>query len=119
MSQALDPKTMIIFLLTAFLGGMAAYIISVVRNAEPAAPSTEIALCSDEPGINDQVNKIAFKALDEALEKQIGNLFLVWMKDNSGQPARAGVGVKTAALAYVHARTSILAWNIPPCKGTP
>ena len=81
----------------------------------PAAPSKQIALCSDEPGINDRINEIAFRALDHSLEQQIGSLFLVWMKDDTEQPARAATGVKRAALAYVHARQAILDLNIPPC----
>ena len=86
----------------------------------PAAPSREIALCSDESGINNQVNEIAFRALDKSLEQQISNLFIVWMKDDTGQPARAVVGVKQAVFAYIHARQGILDWNVPPCtKGTP
>lgn len=114
-ANSLTPRaTLTILLLTAFLGGMAAYIISVVRHADPA-PSRQVALCSDEPGINNQINEIAFKALDDALRQQIQNLFTVWMKDDAGQPARAAVGVKQSALAYIHARQAIINWNVPSC----
>ena len=80
-----------------------------------AAPSRQIALCSDEPDINNRINIIAFEALDNALRDQIGRLFSTWMKDDTGQPERAATGVKQSAVAYVHARKAILDWNIPRC----
>ena len=99
------------------IGLIGAVIIILLGGAVPGpAPSKEIAVCSDEPHINDEVNKIAFQALDEALRQQIENLFLTWMKDASGQPARAAVGVRSAIFAYVHAKAAILEWNIPLCK---
>ena len=100
-------------LVVAFVGVLLILFMGAVPGP---APSKEVALCSDEPHINDQVNKIAFEALDNALRDQIQRLFSTWMSDNSGQPARAAVGVRNAAFAYVHARTAILEWNIPPCK---
>lgn len=85
------------------------------RYQSAAAPSKQIALCSDEPDINNRINIIAFEALDNALRDQIGRLFSTWMKDDTGQPERAATGVKQSAVAYVHARKAILEWNIPPC----
>lgn len=109
------PKSGVLLGTILGLGLLGVLIIILFGGAAP--PSREIALCSDEPGINEKINEMAFQALDEALKEQIGRLFTTWMKDDSGQPARAAVGVKQAAYAYVHARQAILDWNIPPCKG--
>ena len=114
----MSVRVLIAGLIAAFLGGMTAYIISVVHNAQPAP--TEIALCSDEPGINDKINQVAFEALEAALRIHIQNLFLVWMKDpNLSAAHRGGQGVKNGAIAYLHARKGILDWNIPPCTKEP
>ena len=83
----------------------------------PAAPATPVPMCSDEPGINDKLNEIAFEALESAYRGHIQNLFMVWMKDpNAAAGHRAGQGVKNGAVAYLHARKGILDWNIPTCE---
>lgn len=107
--------TFLIVLVILFALALFGYLGGRWEDASAAPASKQIALCSDEPGINDAINKIAFQALDDALRKQIENLFTTWMKDDSGQPERAATGVRRSALAYVHARQAILAWNIPPC----
>jgi len=43
------------------------------------------------------------EALDEAYKERVRHLFEVWMKDESGQPGRASVGVAQARRAYIHA----------------
>lgn len=108
--------TFVIVLAILFALALFGYLTGGWQDARAAPPSKQIALCSDEPGINDQINEIAFKALDDALRGQIERLFTTWMKDPSGQPERASIGVKQSALAYVHARAAILAWNIPRCS---
>jgi len=42
-------------------------------------------------------------ALDEAYQAQILHLFGVWMKDETGQPARATKGFQQARRAYIEA----------------
>lgn len=96
--------------------GLLAMAMSFRYRVDAAPPSKQIALCSDEAGINDKINELAFQALDDALRKQVENLFTTWMKDDSGQPERAATGVRRSALAYVHAREAILKWNIPSCS---
>jgi hypothetical protein len=41
------------------------------------------------------------QALDEAYDRQIRQLFLTWMKDEHGQPARAMTGAARARRAYI------------------
>ena len=40
------------------------------------------------------------EAVDNAYRDQIMHLFEIWMKDDTGQPARAIVGVRKASKAY-------------------
>lgn len=47
------------------------------------------------------------KAIDEAFHNQVVNVFAVWMKDATGQPARAVTGVANARKAYVAAKTRL------------
>jgi hypothetical protein len=41
------------------------------------------------------------QAADEALRTQIHQLFLIWLKDEAGQPQRAAVGARKARKAYI------------------
>ena len=41
------------------------------------------------------------EAVDEAYRQQLTHLFLVWMKDGSGQPDRAVTGARKARHAYI------------------
>jgi len=47
------------------------------------------------------------QALDEAYKERVRHLFEVWMKDESGQPGRAIVGVRQARRAYIEAMTKV------------
>jgi len=49
------------------------------------------------------LNDLDKQALDEAYKSRIHHLFEVWMKDETGQPERASVGVRQARRAYIHA----------------
>ena len=47
------------------------------------------------------------EALDEAYKSRVLHLFEVWMKDETGQPGRATVGVRQARRAYIEAMTKV------------
>jgi len=47
------------------------------------------------------------EALDEAYKSRVLHLFEVWMKDETGQPGRASVGVRQARRAYIEAMTKV------------
>ena len=72
-------------------------------------------VCSDDAEAREQVRKTTQSALTEALHNQVEHLFSIWMKDETGQPQRAATGVRQAAKGYLHARTQIAKWDIPPC----
>jgi hypothetical protein len=47
------------------------------------------------------------QALDEAYRDRIMHLFVVWMRDEQGQPGRALIGVQQARRAYILATMAI------------
>lgn len=47
------------------------------------------------------------EAIEAAYRAQAQNLFAVWMRDDSGQPARAKIGINRAKAAYVAALEEI------------
>lgn len=56
---------------------------------------------------DERIKIVLRQALDEALRLYVVNLFSVWMKDDTGQPARARVGVEKAIKAWCHAARAI------------
>lgn len=56
---------------------------------------------------DERLEQIEREALDEAYRGQIMHVFEVWMKDATGQPARALTGARNARRAYVDAMTEI------------
>jgi hypothetical protein len=59
----------------------------------------------------ERLKTVLNQALDEALRIHVVNLFSVWMKDDTGQPARARVGIEKAVYAWQHARKAIDGWE--------
>jgi hypothetical protein len=47
------------------------------------------------------------KGIDEAFQNQVVSVFGVWMKDSTGQPGRAIVGMLGARAAYAGARAKL------------
>ena len=111
----MSPKLTIALLLAAFLGGMAAYIISVVRNAEPAVPVKQECI---ELDTQDKIRKLYFQALDLAFVDRVQLLFDTWTKDPSAvklHPERAQVGMDHVIHAYVYAQQLGEKWSVPRC----
>jgi hypothetical protein len=54
-------------------------------------------------------------AVDDAFKDNIRHLFTGWLKDVTGQPARAGAGLQASIVAYQRARFDALKWAPPPC----
>src|SRR5262245_59979665 len=63
----------------------------------------ELPLCMDEK-TREQVRAVIIEALDHALQQHIENVFLVWLRDDRGQPGRARTGVEQGIRAYLQAR---------------
>jgi len=63
----------------------------------------------------EQMRIVMLNALDEALRAHVKNLFLVWLKDERNQPARAGIGLRQGIRAHQLSRRELIAWNPPEC----
>lgn len=88
----------IVILLLAFIAG---YILSVGQAGGAPAPKTT------REFINQPLSKYERKFLDldrgaieQAYLDQIKHLFEIWMRDDTGQPARAVTGAKQARKAF-------------------
>lgn len=89
----------------------------------PSTPPYELASetstpvpCTDEV-TRERIRGIMFDALDEALKNHITRLFEVWLKDDTGQPARASTGTRAGITAYLHARKQAETWSPMICAG--
>ena len=102
--------------------GLIGYFISAQKVAqdtyqlESAESKPEPPPCTDNTEFRDDARRIIHDGLNEALHNQVERLFEVWMKDPADQPRRARNGILNALRAYLHARTQVEMWDIPPCK---
>lgn len=65
----------------------------------------------------DHIRTVMLKAVDNALDDQVGNLFGNWVKEpTANQPKRAQNGTNNAIKAYITARALILAWEPAECS---
>ena len=101
--------------------GLLGYFLSAQQVAQQdqydlAASDAKPMPCSDIPDFRDNARKLVVVGIDDALRQQIENLFIVWMKDDTGQPGRASVGTINAVRSYLHAREQFAKWEIKPCK---
>ena len=60
--------------------------------------------------MREKLRGVLLTALDEALRDHVTNAFAVWMRDNTGQPARAAVGIRNGMRAYMRSRAFVLRW---------
>ena len=80
-----------------------------------ASAETHPELCVADEETKERLRGIMIEALDEGLREHIKNLYIVWMKDERGQPGRARVGVEAAIRAHQIGRKAALEWAPPRC----
>ena len=102
--------TSIALILTLF--GVA---IAAQRSDHPV-DSPKLVECAPDEATKARVRDIMVHGLDLALQDRVTTLFEIWMKDDSGQPDRARVGIEQGIDAYLHARKGFLKWDLPVCK---
>jgi len=90
--------------------------LSLFDLASAESTPVELAPCMDE-ATREQMKALMLEALDEALKSHIENVFLIWLKDERGQPGRARTGVQQGLKAYLAARRGVESWAPPPCAG--
>jgi hypothetical protein len=93
-----------------FMWAVVALAISVIIAycALSLVPEESAAIAEPPPSKWDaDINRLTQEALDEAYRNQLVHLFSVWMKDDTGQPARAVNGARQARHAYISVMVEI------------
>lgn len=67
------------------------------------------------PEQRDHIRAVMLKAVDNALDEQVGKLFANWVLDGTGQPKRAQTGTNNAIKAHIIARSNVIAWDPHEC----
>lgn len=96
-------------------GVVASILLSVVMlgaSAEQVPSPDEVCV---ENSIKERVRSIMLDGIDEAMRKHTIHMFEVWLKDPTGQPRRARIGMRAGVNAYIGARKAALEWNPPDC----
>jgi len=81
-----------------------------------ASAETKPELCMDEQ-TREEIRGLLLDGLRDALKAHIEHTYEVWLRDDTGQPARARNGVERGIRAYMLARKSTIDWSPPPCAG--
>lgn len=78
---------------------------------------SQVSVCVT-PEQRDHIRDVMLKAVDHALDEQVGNLFGNWVKDSQGQPKRAQTGLNNTLKAFVISRANVLAWDPAECTAS-
>jgi hypothetical protein len=73
-------------------------------------------MCVTDDETREKVRNIMLEAFDSTLKQHLSNMYLVWMRDETGQPERAALGARQGIAAYVRARETAMKWDPPHCK---
>jgi hypothetical protein len=87
--------------LLAILFAVAAYFAMPARTQEKAIPFVVPA------HLDHRLLELDREAIEEAYKHHVRALFASWMKDETGQPKRAALGIERARRAYVGSIASI------------
>jgi hypothetical protein len=79
--------------------------------------SSQVSICVT-PEQRDHIREVMLKAVDHALDEQVGHLFGNWVKDPSGQPKRAQTGLNNSLKAFIISRANVLAWDPSECTAS-
>jgi hypothetical protein len=79
-----------------------------IANAQVSVPC----LSHDE---RERIQAIMREALDQSMKEQTMHLFEGWLKDPTGQPARAEKGMSSLLKSYRSAREAVDRWHPPQC----
>src|SRR5215469_4116714 len=89
--------TFIIVLIILFALALYGYLTGAWDKADAQTPYLNL----PSSKWDDRLAELDKQALDEAYKSRIHHLFEVWMKDETGQPSRASVGLQQARRAYI------------------
>lgn len=80
-----------------------------------AAETSQPVTCVPDGETKGKIRAIMLEAIDESLKEHIVRLHETWMKDDTGQPARATNGARRGIRAYIGARAAAMKWDPPLC----
>lgn len=103
----MSERTLIYLLLLAFLGGLSAYIVSVIRQAEPAPH--ELQLYDKSIPLDAKLLQLDKIALDEAYHTHLVKLWTIWLTDGAKESHRFENGLRITRGAYAQAAAAIAA----------
>jgi hypothetical protein len=114
MSSGISPRRLFLFVmvtvLVLLLGlALVGYLTGNWNEDESLRPGYGLASAEsyEITKYEGEMLKLERDAIDEAFKNQVVNVFAVWMRDASGQPARAITGVTQARKAFAAARARI------------
>ena len=73
---------------------LAYVLVSVAK--DDAQSKVSVCVTSEQ---RDHIREVMLKAVDDALDEQVGKLFANWVIDDTGQPKRAQAGTNNAVKA--------------------
>lgn len=89
-------------------------IILLVAAIIPAQEQQRHSACVSTED-RDRIRKLTDASIEAAFQDQVMHLFLVWMRDEAGQPQRAQKGMDIAIHGYIGSRALVTAWNPLVC----
>lgn len=87
-------------------GGFTAILLALALAAAAPSKQTPVTEFISSP-FDDEIHAIDRQAVRDAYQVHVSNLFVIWMKDDTGQPARFLTGVRKAQRAYIDAMVAI------------
>jgi hypothetical protein len=107
-----NPPTQVLIVLIGILVLLIMVVTMVMqaRSAETPPP------CMDAD-TREQVRGIMMDGVVLGLKEHANHLFDIWIKDGSGQPERAAIGMHNGVRAFLRAKRDIENWDPPQCKG--
>ena len=81
-----------------------------------SAEAQPIEKCMDAE-TRELVRGLMVEGLSAAFREHVEHTYTIWVRDSTGQPGRARVGVNQGVNAFVQARAGVLAWMPPECAG--
>ena len=107
-------RAIVVIFLLAFVPLTIGFGLAASRFQLASETSTTVT-CVPDAEMREKIRTIMLEAIDQSLRDHIVRLHATWMKDETGQPARATTGARQGIKAYIGGRTNALKWNPVLC----
>jgi hypothetical protein len=109
MIEKMTGGALVLVVISVLLIGVGGVLLQSI-----AAPKVDYVQCMDGETREDLRNAMR-AGIDQAMKAHTVQMFNIWMKDPTDQPARAISGMRNAVKAYVGSRKVANDWNPPLC----